>query len=829
MASITFSGPSSPFSENGVAVGLGDAVAFDSNGLQAGLSGDQLVVSISSGALPSDRLTLGGSGITLDGRRILVANTEVATFRGGLSGQPLTISLNSSATSATVEALLQAIRFDNLAENLPTSATRQISVQLLDTGGSAPVAVEAAPVSLTVNGLADAPKLYSTQILYDARTNLLPTNNAAAPGGPWLSYQDLTKIQDDVEIRNNTLNLDLVGLPLLGGEASLSESPGAATLISDADAYAGISNYKLFAEITSSNPFAPAALADLELVNSLFPTLDRNEGYVLSFVATVQDAPRISGADKDGDGVDDRAGFSVVLLSEDKKGIELGFWNDRIWAQNDGSTQSDPSLEPDSDPADFTRTFFTQGEFVEFVTTQNYQYDLVIQGDAYTLFADSEPILTGPLRDYSAFPNRVEEVDNPLFPGTTVSVTAPDPYEKSNFIFLGDNGPLASATVDLGSVSISTADSTPQLTVANGQIQTFQGFNIQLPDAPEELVTVTLTDRDRGGTFAAVGDGTLAVTSASLGDGSSRLQLNGPLKAINAYLADPTQLAYQPAVNFSGTVPLEVSFNLPFTTDIGAVSSDFNLDGLSDILLRNAVSGDNLVRFMDGLTTVRDGVIGRQIPDVNWRFDALGDFNSDQKADIVLRNYNGSGQILLWNMDGANILSETLVGRLVPDPNWEVAGTGDFNGDNQTDIVLRNNVSDQNLIWYMNGTDIISEGLVGRAIGDPFWQISGTGDFNGDGQTDIILRHQSPAGLGQNLVWLMNGSDILQEVSIGRDIPDVNWEIAGSTDFNSDGQSDLLLRNYSTGDNLAWIMNGTGIVSEVPLLSVPDTQWRALV
>jgi len=348
-----------------------------------------------------------------------------------------------------------------------------------------------------------------------------------------------------------------------------------------------------------------------------------------------------------------------------------------------------------------------------------------------------------------------------------------------------------------------------------------------LPDAPDEAATVTITASS--GTFAAIGDGILAVSSATLPSGSARVQLSGPVNAINNYLADPDQLAFRPAANFSGTVPLEVEFDIPFSAPASSVSSDFNLDGFSDILLRNAASGDNLVRFMNGLGTVGDGVIGRNIPDVNWRFDALGDFNSDQKADIVLRNYNGSGQILLWTMDGANILSETLIGRLVPDPNWEVTGTGDFNGDNQTDIVLRNNVSDQNLIWYMNGTDIISEGLVGRAIGDPFWRISGTGDFNGDGQTDIVLRHQSPTGLGQNLVWLMNGSDILQEVLIGRNVPDVNWEIAGSTDFNGDGQSDLLLRNYGTGDNLVWLMNGTSIAQEVPILSIPDSQWRALV
>jgi len=38
-------------------------------------------------------------------------------------------------------------------------------------------------------------------------------------------------------------------------------------------------------------------------------------------------------SDKDGDGVGDRAGFSVIALSSDAQGIEVGFWKDQIWAQ----------------------------------------------------------------------------------------------------------------------------------------------------------------------------------------------------------------------------------------------------------------------------------------------------------------------------------------------------------------------------------------------------------------------------------------------------------------------------------------------------------------
>ncbi len=799
MASITLSGPSSTYTENGSAVTLASTSVFDGAGLPASLDGYELVVALTSNALNSDWLTVDGSGVTLDGRRVLVSGQEVATYRAGTSGQPLRIALNSNANAAAVQTVLRALRYNNFSDDLTTSATRQVSVTLGQVGQTP--TVTSTPVSLTVSGVADDPRIYRTQVLYDARTSLLLTDADAALDGPWLAYQDSTQF--------------------LGGSATLAAIPGATKLTTDIEAYAGVSNYGLDVN------FIPPS-ADLNLRNNAFPTLDRNAGYVFSFVAALEQEARGAGADKDLDGVDDRAGFSALLLSEDKRGIQLEFWSDRVFAQNDGSSQVDPAIEPDTNsPSDPTRTFFTQGEFVSFDTTQTSQYEVVVQGDSYTLFAEGKSLLTGPLRDYSAFPSQTVTV--PVL-GQQIVVDVPDPYDQSNFLFLGDLTPLASATVNIGTVSVSTPDSTPEVTVANGQIQNFQPFNIQLPDVEAATTPTTVTLTASSGRFTAVGDGTVAVASTAFPDGSSRLQLNGTLSAINTYLSDPAaSLGYQPVSNFSGTVPLEVAFDQAFSPGSNAVSSDFNSDGQSDILLRNASSGDNLVRFMNGVTTLEDGVIGRQIPDINWRFDALGDFNSDQKADIVLRNYNGSGQILLWTMDGANIINETLLGRLVPDPTWAVGGTGDFNGDGQTDILLRNDSSDQNLVWYMNGTSIQSEGLIGRAIGDSSWRMSGTGDFNGDGQADIILRHQSPTGLGQNLVWLMNGSEIAQEVLIGRNVADPNWEIAGSTDFNSDGQSDVLLRNYSTGDNLAWLMNGTSIAQEVALLSVADTQWRAVV
>jgi hypothetical protein len=112
----------------------------------------------------------------------------------------------------------------------------------------------------------------------------------------------------------------------------------------------------------------------------------------------------------------DRSGFTVIVITNDLSGIELEFWQDEVWAQNVG---------------------FTHAEGTAFDTTAVLtEYSLEILGSDYSLLAAGAPLLSGPLRDYSAF-------------GL--------PYDIANFLFLGDNSSSARAMVTLGDISLTTA------------------------------------------------------------------------------------------------------------------------------------------------------------------------------------------------------------------------------------------------------------------------------------------------------------------------------------------------------------------------------------
>jgi hypothetical protein len=147
------------------------------------------------------------------------------------------------------------------------------------------------------------------------------------------------------------------------------------------------------------------------------PVLDRVVGYSVHFTVQVELEDHSS---------DDRAGFSLIVLSSDKRGIELGFWKDRIWAQEGGSGD----------------TLFTQAEGAAFNTQSGrIGYTLAVQGDSYALSSGGTPILSGALRDYTAFSGQ------------------PDPYETPSLIFLGDDTSSASAKIHLAYVAVGPIDS----------------------------------------------------------------------------------------------------------------------------------------------------------------------------------------------------------------------------------------------------------------------------------------------------------------------------------------------------------------------------------
>jgi len=239
----------------------------------------------------------------------------------------------------------------------------------------------------------------------------------------------------------------------------------------------------------------------------------------------------------------------------------------------------------------------------------------------------------------------------------------------------------------------------------------------------------------------------------------------------------------------------------------------------ADLLWRNANSGQNVVWLMNGNSLV-SSFYSNPVGDPNWKIQGAGDFNNDGISDYVWRNY-ATGQNAFWLINADNTYRSAAFFQSIGDPNWKIAGTGDFDGDGQTDLIWRNYATGENASWLMNGTTLRTSVYL-PSVPDLNSRLNGVGDFNGDGKPDLVWRNYQT---GQNSIWLMNGLSLSSAVSF-QAVSDPNWNIVGVGDFNGDGKQDLAWRNYSSGQSVFWLMNGTTYSTGMALQTVADPSWQ---
>jgi serralysin len=205
-------------------------------------------------------------------------------------------------------------------------------------------------------------------------------------------------------------------------------------------------------------------------------------------------------------------------------------------------------------------------------------------------------------------------------------------------------------------------------------------------------------------------------------------------------------------------------------------------------------------------------------PGSAWQVKGTEDFNGDGNTDVLLQNVNGD--VAVWGMNGAGQMSQTQSAEVAdPGPAWQVEGTGDFNQDGKSDIVLQS-TDGSVAIWDMNGDKMGPSAVVANP--GPAWHVVGTGDLYGDGKSDIVLQNND----GSVAVWEINGNQnqISQSGVIAN--PGSAWHVEGTGDFNSDGKTDLVLQN-NDGSVAVWDMNGSTI-GPSGVLANPGPTWSVV-
>lgn len=275
-----------------------------------------------------------------------------------------------------------------------------------------------------------------------------------------------------------------------------------------------------------------------------------------------------------------------------------------------------------------------------------------------------------------------------------------------------------------------------------------------------------------------------------------------------------------------------------------ACAGDVNGDGYADVLSGSPLhsSGGEVDLFLGmstGISAVPTSLSGFQ---ANARFGrsvaSAGDFNGDGFSDVIVgaQFHDGTltneGRVRCYPGAAASI--SNTADRVLPGPvgssayGRTVSSAGDVNGDGYSDVIIGAPGGNRAYVHYGSaaGTSLVPDRTyIQMAIAGFGYCVSGAGDVNGDGFSDVIIGaeqggavhvyHGSSAGLSAAPNWTVSGTVNTR----------FGFSVSCAGDVNADGYADVIIGHpgYNTGAGRAMVYHGspTGLSATPDWISAP--------
>lgn len=286
------------------------------------------------------------------------------------------------------------------------------------------------------------------------------------------------------------------------------------------------------------------------------------------------------------------------------------------------------------------------------------------------------------------------------------------------------------------------------------------------------------------------------------------------------------------------------------STEPTGQSAEALTHGGPHLLWRNVATGEVSAWVLSGTT-----VTGTQ--SLDWRCGASnGCVNTwkpvDTRSNTILWDNPTTGQLQAWafssdgNVTAQPMLDWQCTAASGCSATWKPVGRASLRTPctgfvcSQDSLLWYNPTSGEVSAWLLNGSHVTGKQALAWRCGpgdgcSTAWRPLLTGDFDGDGATDLLWYNESSGVLS---AWLLDGTNVKGKQDLSWQCTKASgcasaWHVVGAADLNGDGHLDLTWHNPSTGEVSTWLLDGKGVVTGKVALSWTcdagcSSTWQAL-